>query len=396
MAIEFELTQSQSQIREMIRWFARHEMRPISLQADRDHAIPDDLLLKMKRSGISGGALSKREREEGGQKVGETHRMAVLAVEELAWGDPAAILSVPGPGLGGPPVRFMGTEAQKARFFAIFEEEEMSWGAYALTEPGAGSDVSGIRASCRKEGDQWVINGTKCFITNGARAAWVVCFATVDPSLGRAGHRAFVVERGTPGFRVGRIEEKMGLRASETAELIFENCRVPEENLLGGEDYYTRKEGFVGAMKTFDSTRPMVASMAVGIGRAALEIGQDFFKAHYMTGRPIARYRRIASALAQSQRELDAARLLCWRAAWMADHQMPNAREAAMSKAYAPPVAQRACRRALQLMAASGVTGDLLVEKLFRDVKVYDIFEGTGQIQRIVIAKRLIHNLGRF
>jgi acyl-CoA dehydrogenase len=142
----------------------------------------------------------------------------------------------------------------------------LKWGAYALTEPGAGSDVAGIRTSCRKEGREWVLNGRKCYITNGARASWNVVFATIDPSLGRAGHRAFVVEKGTPGFSVGKIEDKMGLRASETAELVLEDCRVPEENLLGGEEKYHSKEGFMTAMKTFDNTRPLVAAMASASG----------------------------------------------------------------------------------------------------------------------------------
>src|SRR5262249_51523882 len=163
-----------------------------------------------------------------------------------AWGDAALLMSIPGPGLGAPPVRASGTPAQKERFFGVFKDmsKELRWAAYALTEPGAGSDVAGIRTSCRRDGKYWVLNGRKCFITNGARASWSVVFATIDPSLGRAAHRAFVVEKGTPGFSVGKIEDKMGLRASETAELVFDDCRVHEDNLLGGEESYVSKEGF--------------------------------------------------------------------------------------------------------------------------------------------------------
>src|SRR5256885_12270994 len=162
-------------------------------------------------------------------------------------------MSPRGPGRGGPPVQFTGTPEQRARFFGVFKQPGLHFGAYGLTEPGAGSDVAGIRTTCKKDGDHWILDGVKCFITNGARAEWVVIFATSDPKRGREAHRAFVVEKGTPGFRVGKIEKKMGLRASETAELILENCRVPSANLLGARDEGGAGEGFMGAMKTFDT-----------------------------------------------------------------------------------------------------------------------------------------------
>jgi acyl-CoA dehydrogenase len=242
------------------------------------------------------------------------------------------------------------------------------------------------------------LNGRKCFITNGARASWTVIFATIDPTLGRAGHRAFVVEKGTPGFHVGRIEEKMGLRASETAELVLEDCRVPAENLLGGEERYVSKEGFMTAMKTFDHTRPFVAAMACGIGRAAYEYACDFVKEHYVMSRPIPRYAAIAERLARVGRNLEAARTLVWRAAWMADEKLPNAKEASMAKALAGTAAIRACIEAIEICGAEGSIAreHQLLEKWFRDIKVYDIFEGTGQIQRVVISKRLISDLKSF
>jgi acyl-CoA dehydrogenase len=324
----------------------------------------------------------------------------VMLSEELATGDPALLLCLPGPGLGGPPVRNSATPEQKDRFFAPFKDMShgLKWGAYALTEPGAGSDVAGIRSSCRKDGKHWVINGRKCFITNGARASWNVVFATVDPSLGRAGHRAFVVEKGTPGFSVGKIEEKMGLRASETAELVFEDCRVPEENLLGGEERYQTKEGFMTAMKTFDNTRPLVAAMAIGIGRAAYEYTTDFVKENYMLSRPIPRYASIVERLAIVGRTLSAARMMIWRAAWLADNEMENAKEASMAKALAGQAAIKACIEAIEICGAHGTIQEdhRLLEKWFRDIKVYDIFEGTGQIQRIVISKRLMPGLKAF
>jgi acyl-CoA dehydrogenase len=401
MTIDFELPDNLSNVRDMARWFAQTAVRPVAIEADRTGEVPESLLRQMKELGISGGAVFRGEGAAGVSGNGDrkekfVNRLAIVGVEELAWGDPAVMLSASGPGLGGPPVRFMGTEEQRRRFFGIFDGDELRWGAYALTEPAAGSDVAGIRASCRKDGDEWVLNGVKCYITNGARASWVVCFATIDPKLGRGGHRAFVVEKGTPGFRVGRIEKKMGLRASETAELVFENCRVPSENLLGGEAHYERKEGFMAAMKTFDTTRPMVASMAVGIGRAAWEETQSFYKENYMVGRPIARYRRLAERLGSMKRRLDTARLMCWHAAWMADRGVANAKEAAMCKAYAPRVAQDIATGCLQILGAHGVADGSIVEKCFRDLKVYDIFEGTGQVQRIVISKRIIEGLKRF
>jgi acyl-CoA dehydrogenase len=240
------------------------------------------------------------------------------------------------------------------------------------------------------------LNGTKCFITNGARAVWTVVFATVDRAAGRAGHRAFVVEKGTPGFHVARIEKKMGLHAQETATLVLEDCRVPRANLLGGEAYYEERgsAGFKIAMAFFDTTRPLVGVLAVGLARAAYEEARDFVRQSHLLSRPIARYGQIADTLGTMAREIDAARLLCWRAAWMADEGLPNSREASTAKAYAAQVAVRACTNAVQLMGVRGTLRGTLVEKLFRDVKVFDIFEGTGQIQRLVISRRIFEQLG--
>jgi len=225
-----------------------------------------------------------------------------------------------------------------------------------------------------------------------------VVFATIDPSLGRAGHRAFVVEKNTPGFSVGKIEDKMGLRASETAELVLEDCHVPEENLLGGEERYQTKEGFMTAMKTFDNTRPLVAAMAIGIGRAAYEYATDFVKQNYLFSRPIPRYAAIAEKLAGVGRALAAARMMTHRASWLADNEIENAKEASMAKALAGQAAIRACIESIEICGAHGTIQEdhRLLEKWFRDIKVYDIFEGTGQIQRIVISKRLMPGLKAF
>jgi acyl-CoA dehydrogenase len=410
MTIEFSLSPRQREFQSLIHQFAASIIRPDALKWDREHGVPHDFLRRIvQMSQAMGGGVAMGpsaadakivEMDAETRKKRQIALTTMVAAEELAWGDAGLMLCVPGPGLGGPPVRASGTPEQKKRFFSIFEDmsTELRWGAYALTEPGAGSDVAGIRTSCRKDGKHWVINGRKCFITNGARASWNVVFATVDPALGRAGHRAFVVEKGTPGFSVGKIEDKMGLRASETAELVFEDCRVPEENLLGGEDSYRTKEGFMTAMKTFDSTRPMVAAMAIGIGRAAYEYAVDFVKQNYVLSRPIPRYAAIAERLARVGRQLEAARVATWRAAWLADEGKPNAKEASSCKAMAGGAAIRACIDAIEICGAEGsiAAEHQLLEKWFRDIKVYDIFEGTGQIQRIVVSKRLLPDLKSF
>ena len=413
--IDFSLSNRQQQLKDGIHAFAASVIRPVSLKWDREHRIDDEFLSRFVAMAASmggpasawgvqglGAAAAEGDKKDatGAKKPSAAMVSTVISAEELAWGDPALLLNLPGPGLGGPPVRGSGTPEQKERFFSIFRDmsKGLKWGAYALTEPGAGSDVAGIRTSCRKDGHHWVINGRKCFITNGARASWNVVFATVDPALGRAGQRAFVVEKGTPGFSVGKIEEKMGLRASETAELVLEDVRVPEDNLLGGEEKYTSKEGFMTAMKTFDNTRPIVAAMALGIGRAAYEYARDFVKSNYALSRGTPRYAAIADRLARVGRQLEAARLMTWHAAWLADNEQPNAKEASMSKALGGQAAIRSCIEAIEIC---GVEGTLqkdhqLLEKWFRDIKVYDIFEGTGQIQRIVISKRLFPDLKSF
>ncbi len=408
MPIEFTLSKRQQEMKEAIHSLGVSVIRPESLNWDRSHHIPDHFLRNLAQLAASMGHLVMGAHEglkgvDGApateKKKTSANMTTAVVAEELSWGDAGLLLCFPGPGLGGPPIRATGTPEQKERFFSIFRDlEVLKWGAYALTEPGAGSDVAGIRTSCRRDGNDWVINGRKCYITNGAKASWNVVFATVDPTLGRAGQRAFVVEKGTAGFSVGKIEEKMGLRASETAELVFEECRVPNANLLGGEERYTSKEGFMTAMKTFDNTRPIVAAMAIGIGRAAYERACDFVNANYVMSRPIPRYAALAERLARIGRSLAAARMMAWRAAWLADEEMPNAKEASMCKAMAGQAAIRACIEAIEICGIEGSISspDMYLEKWFRDIKVYDIFEGTGQIQRIVISKRLMPGLKAF
>ncbi len=405
MAIDLELSKKMKQARDLSRMFAEQFVRPYALESDELEGPHPKFVEACKQFGLGAGhagamvGADKGDRGEppagGDTKVKEANRLMLVAGEELSWGDATAALNMPGPGLGGPPVQFTGTPAQRERFLGVFSPNDYKFGAYALTEPGAGSDAKNLRTTCRKEGDHWVLNGTKIYITNGKKAEWTVVFATLDPALGRAGHRTFVVEKGTPGFSVPKVEKKMGLKASETAEQVFEECRVPADNLLGGEAHYDEKagkSGFKTAMKTFDATRPLVAVMAVGIARAAFELARDWVKESYALAQHTARYHRLAEALGQMEREIHMARLLCWRAAYLLDMERPNAKESSMSKAYAGGMVQRVTAKAIEVLGPEGVLQHRLVEKLYRDQKVYDIFEGTGQIQRLVISRRLFEH----
>jgi len=390
--IDLTLDDSTTRQLEMVRWLGKEYMRPLGLEADRTHApVPADhpFYQKLWELGLGRRGLGDEPGRRGGPRT--SARRGVVLAEEMSYWDRGVAVSFPGPGLGGPPIQMMASEEQKRRFLGVFDDPSRPrWGAFAMTEPGAGSDVAAIRTAARRDGDSWILNGEKMFCSNGARADWVVVWATVDRSRGREGHRAFVVEHGTPGFRVARIEHKMGLVAYESAALVFEDCRVPTANLLGGETYYAQRAGFKGAMRSFNQTRPMVAVMAIGIGRAAWEYARDFAAQHYQLDRPLPRYQRITDALGLVQRKLDCGRLLCWHAAWLADHEQPNTLEASMAKAYCPPVAQDATSVAMEILADAGARRDHLVEKWFRDVKAMDIVEGTGQVQRLIIARHLV------
>ncbi len=373
----------------MMRYVGESMLRPAGLEAERRGGpipVDDPMFVEFNRTGLTFGAVGtgKHSDNEGPSRI---NRSAILAAEEMAFWDQGACMSLPGAGLGGPPIRILGSDYQKEHFLeGPFQDPlKPAWGAYATTEAAAGSDVARIRTSARKDGDHYILDGNKMFITNGGRASWVVVFATVDPEAGRAGQRAFIVEKGTPGFTVGRIEKKMGLTASETATLFFENCRVPAENMLGSGK---GGSGFKAAMATFDITRPMVAAMAVGIGRCAWNRAAEVAREAFGTNPTSPIEHRMLDQLAASRRRLDAARLLCWRAAWKMDYRENNTIEASMSKVYAPPAALFATTTAMDICGLAGVRHDMLVEKCFRDIKVFDIFEGTGEVQRIILARR--------
>ncbi|MGH2705622.1 MAG: acyl-CoA dehydrogenase family protein [Actinomycetota bacterium] len=391
--IDFDLDPTLSAIRDFVHEFAATQLRPLARDADEKGTVEAYIIRQL---GLLAGDRAQivpiEDVRTGGRRI--ANMLSVVGSEELAWGDAAMIFNIPGAGLAGSSIRAAGTPDQKRRFLEeIFgrDDGEARFGALAVTESQAGSDVSNVQTTAVRDGDEWVLNGTKVFCTNGARADVLVVNATIDRSLGRAGQRLFVVLRGTPGFMVGKIEKKLGLTASETAELIFDGCRIPFDHLLGGEEALRPVSGFKGTMKTFDASRPSVAAMAVGIGRAAFEYVRDWSATEIP---PHSRRRQVVAArLARMERELDAARLLCRNAAWMADSGIPNSKEASMSKAYAPQAALRACVGAIEIMGPEGYSKEHLVEKWYRDIKVYDIFEGTGQINRVVIARHLLGRL---
>jgi acyl-CoA dehydrogenase len=291
-----------------------------------------------------------------------------------------------------------GTPEQKERFLKRFKEGKPKWGAMAITEPSFGSDSSQVTTTATRDGDHWVINGTKIFCTAGEMAAeksegFVVVWATVDKSAGRPGIKPFVVEHNTPGMTVARVENKLGIRASDTAALIFDNCRIPLDALLGSAE--VRKEGgFKDVMATFDATRPIVAAMAIGVGRAALDFVRDFLKEQNVPVRYGLSPRRLTAVerdFMEMEVQLQAARLLTWRAAWMLDTGKRNSLEASMAKAKAGLAVTLITQKAVELLGPLGYSRKVLVEKWMRDAKINDIFEGTQQINMIIIARRILN-----
>lgn len=391
--IDFELHDTLKGIEAFVHQFAEQTLRPLAREADTNGKVDPKVIQMLGQIAGNRATIVPEDRPDAGEERARLGNMlSMIGSEELAWGDAAMILNIPGPGLAGPSINAAGTPEQKKKFLHdVFTGEEPRFGALAVTEAQAGSDVSNVQTTATRDGDEWILNGTKVFCTNGARADVLVINATIDKSLGREGQKLFVVLKGTPGFRVGKIEKKLGLTASETAEIVLEDCRIPFDHILGGEEALKPKSGFKGTMKAFDASRPTVAAMAIGIGRAAYE-----YVAEWSSVEVPAHSRRrpfVEAKLAHMKRELEAARLVTRKAAWMADHRIPNSKEASMSKAYSPPAALRACIGAIEIMGPEGYSKEHLVEKWYRDIKVYDIFEGTGQINRVVISRNILGRL---
>jgi acyl-CoA dehydrogenase len=377
--IDFELTDDQIALQEMAHDFAANEMRPKAAAYDQGHTFPEDVMRKAFEVGFLTCTVPA---EYGG--VGLSDLDTAIVSEELAWGCAGMYTTMMANSLAFTPILLFGTDEQKKRFFAPFLKE-MAFASYCLTEREAGSDTSAIKTSARKDGPDYVINGSKCFITNGGVASLYVVFANSAPQKGPRGLSMFVVPRETAGLHVGKVEDKFGHRASNTTELFFEDVRVPASNLLGREGI-----GFIAAMRTFDKTRAAVGAAGIGIARAALEYAVEYSKTRVQFGKPIAALQATAFKLAQMAMDVEAARLAVWRAAWLMDKGKPNAKESAMAKCLGSDVAMRNALEALQIFGGYGYMKDYPVEKLVRDAKLLQIYEGTNEIQRLVISREVI------
>jgi acyl-CoA dehydrogenase len=394
--MQLELPRKLNALIEQAHLVATEVLRPISRKYDRaEHEYPIELdmlasVMDGMNEGDAGGGAGasqlKQERSSQDGAVRNGSNMAtVLGLTELCWGDVGLALTIPRQGLGNAAISAVANEDQRKRF-------KGRWAAMAITEPGAGSDSANIRTTALLDGDHYVLNGEKIFITAGGRADVVVVWATLNPALGRAAIKSFVVEKGTPGMQLVRLDHKLGIRASDTATIMFTDCRVPKENLLGNPEV-DAKQGFGGVMQTFDNTRPVVAAMALGVGRASLERTRELLRQRGILGgyeRALFGSTAAEAELYRMEAELEAARLLTVKAAYLADNGIPNSKEASMAKAKAGRVANYITLRCLQLCAASGVTETELLEKWARDSKILDIFEGTQQIQLLIIARRLL------
>jgi alkylation response protein AidB-like acyl-CoA dehydrogenase len=383
--IGFDLTEEQKQFQELAHEFAEKEMRPVAAEYDEKEEFPWPVLEKAAKVGLMTYALPE---EYGGAGVMSLVTDCIVQ-EELFWGCAGMATSMGAVMLGATPVLLAGNPAQKKKYLTMLTQTKKdgrpTLGAYAITEPEAGSDAASLKTSAKKVKGGYVLNGTKQFITNGGIADVYVVFATHDPSLGPDGIDAFIVEGAWDGVKPGRKEKKMGIRASHTAQVHLEDVFVPEENRLGEEG-----EGFLIAMRTFDHTRPVVAAGAVGVARAALEYALAYSLERKQFGRAIAKQQAIQFMLADMATEIDAARLLAWRAAWLIDQGEPNNKEASMAKVFAADMAMKITTDAVQIVGGLGYMRDYPVEKFMRDAKIMQIYEGTSQIQKLVIGRFLV------
>ncbi len=397
MPISLDDPKKLRQVRDQAHQVAMNMLRPISRTYDRaEHAYPKelDLLAAMidglSESGASSGAGASGVRrdeareDEGGVRNG-TNLASVMSIAEMCWGDVGLLLSLPRQGLGNSAIASVGDPDQQERFGRM-------WASMAITEPDTGSDTANIRTTAVLDGDEYVLNGEKIYVTSGERSDAVVVWATLDRSLGRAAIKSFVVPKGTPGMTVERLEHKLGIRASDTAAIRFDDCRVPVGNLLGSPDV-DASQGFAGAMATFDNTRPLVAAMAVGCAKAALDLTCDLLGQAGVTvdyDRPGLVQSAAAAKLLQMEADWEGARLLMLQAAWMADNRKANAMEASMAKAKAGRVASDITLSCVELCGSVGYSEGELLEKWARDSKILDIFEGTQQIQQLIVARRVL------
>src|SRR5579875_332384 len=376
---------------------ALHVLRPISRKYDSaEHTYPVELdtlaeLIAQANAQQAGLNTSDSAEPEApvdptGGSVNGRNIASLIGLVEMCWGDVGLMLTLPRQGLGQAAIRAVATPEQLERFGG-------KWAAMAITEPEAGSDSAAIRTTATLDGDEYVLNGEKIFVTSGDRAELIVVWATLDRSAGRGAIKSFVVERDNPGLKLDRLEHKLGIRASDTANFVLQDCRVPKENLLGSPEIHEAGQGFAGVMKTFDNTRPLVAGMAVGVARACLERTRELLAEAGITidyDSPPQRQTAAAAEFIAMEADWEAARLLTLQAAWMADNRVPNSLQASMAKAKAGRMGTDVALRCVALCGAAGLGEGELLEKWSRDAKILDLFEGTQQIQLLIVARQLL------
>ncbi len=390
--INLELTDEIKKVKNDLNNLAKSLLRPIARKYDEaEHAYPEemDVLRAPPKQRKPKAAGDKDKKKKSAKKEGLGQNLqTVIAIEELCWGDTGLLLSWPGLGLGNAAIDAVATEEQLERFGD-------KWAAMAITEPEAGSDTASINTTAELDGEEWVLNGEKIFVTAAERSEAVVVWATIDKEAGRGGIKSFVVEKGSPGFKLDHLEKKLGIRASDTGTFVLNNCRIPKDNILGSSEVKKSKTtaGFKGVMKTFDNTRPHVAAQGLGIVRAALELTKEKIEE---VGAELD-YRKSPNNIKSRERDyylmeanLEAARLLTWRAAWMADNGKRNSMEASMAKAKAGRAGTLLTQKCCDLLGPVGFSCRDLAEKWMRDAKIIDIFEGTGQIQHLIVARQFL------
>ncbi|WHX98488.1 acyl-CoA dehydrogenase [Neobacillus sp. DY30] len=378
--MNFLLSEEHQMMQKMVREFALNECEPTAAQRDEEEYFDIKIWRKMAELGLCGIPWPE---EYGG--AGADYMSYVITVEELSRVDASIGTTLAAhTSLAGWPVFKFGTEAQKQKYLRVMAEGK-SMGAYCLTEPGSGSDSSGMKTSAVLKGDEWILNGSKIFITNGGYADTYIVFAQTNPELKHKGITAFIVEKDFPGFSVGKKEKKMGIRSSATTEVIFEDCRVPKENLLGQVG-----EGFKIAMMTLDGGRNGVAAQAVGIAQGAFDKAVEYAKNRFQFGKPISALQAIQFKLADMATNIEASRLLTYQAAWREDQGIPYVHQSAMSKLLAGDTAMEVTLEAIQIFGGYGYTREYPVERYMRDAKITQIYEGTQEIQRLVIAGNLL------
>ncbi len=376
--ISFALTEEQQMLQKLAHDFAREQILPVAERYDRTGEFPQPVIDQARQLGLMNSNIPTQYGGGGAHLIEEC-----LLAEELAWGCAGIATSMLLNNIAAIPVIVAGSDEQKKLWLPRMVEGELA--AYAVTEPGAGSDVAGIQTTARRRGDGYLLSGAKTFITNASVAGFYIIFAHTDKSQRHRGLSAFIVERGQPGLTVSKRLDKMGQRASDTAEFTLEDVAVPASRRLGREG-----DGFMIAMQVFDRSRPAIATMAVGLARRALEESLQYAQTRQTFGTPIGQHQAIAHLLADMAMNVEAARLLAWRAAWAVDMGQPNTQLASFAKAFAADAAMKAATDAVQVFGGYGYIKGYAVEKLMRDAKVFQIYEGTSQIQRNIIARELL------